>query len=164
MTYVGTAQTTGAGGFHPLTTEERAYWGATHVAIVTWEDMPAGIATATAQTLGIATIAAGQLWQAEFARVITPFANGADAAQNTTSVTVGDTESATQFLAATETNLNGAYVPIKVTTGITTAKAYTAADILQIAFAAPAAGKTLSNLTQGEIRIYFRVRDTNLPA
>jgi hypothetical protein len=164
MTYVGWSATAGAGGFHPLSIPEQLYWGSSHVGILTWEDITAGIATATSLTLGLTAPIAGQLWQCDFFRLITPFANANNAAQNSTQIELGDNESANRYLANTEFNLNGAYVPIGVGTGYASAHAYTAADIVQAVLAAPAAGLSLSNLTQGEARFYFRVRDNNQPS
>jgi hypothetical protein len=164
----GLAATPGLGKHYPLFGEDRAYWGASWATDITYLDLTSisgGIATATAQILGLASVGTGngQLISLEAMRLLTPFANANNAAQNSTQIQVGDNESATQFLASTELNLNGAYVQVKA--GATNnVKAYTAADILQVNFVAPAAGQTLSNLTQGWVRLYWRIRDNNLPA
>jgi hypothetical protein len=171
MQYIGTgngeyAAQPGQGSFNELSLQEQAYWGASHRAIIKYTDLvTAAPANAASQVLGLAAVGTGngQLIDCQFARLITPFANSNDATQNTTSVQVGDNETAAQYVAAMETNLNGAYVQIKAGTGAGSAKAYTAADILQILFAAPAAGKSLANLTQGELHVFFRIRDNTLP-
>lgn len=84
----------------------------------------------------------------------TPFANSADATNNSTQVEVGDAESATQFMTQTELNLNGANVPMKGMTGA--AKVYAAADTLKVVFT-PLAGTALTALNQGEVWIYLKL-------
>lgn len=169
------------GSWSVLMNEEKTYWGASHRAIIKWTDIVAiansvALAANTALTIGLVAVPAGtaatalgqptgvgQLVQCDFARLVTPFANGANAAQNTTAFTVGDNESATQYLASMETNYNGAYAAMKMGTSTASAKVYTAADVLQAVIGAPGAGLNLSNLTQGELHVFFRVRDNTLP-
>jgi hypothetical protein len=162
-TYIGWAATSGAGGWHPLSIAEAAYWGATYEAIVTWEDLPSGIATATAQILGITSLAPGQMIGDSFYRLITPFLNANDAAQTNTTVLVGDTVNNLRFFGSISPSTVNVQTGPVVGLGNSVNEAYTAADTLQITFQNPASGKSLSNITQGEARFYFRVRNNNLP-
>lgn len=161
------------GSWHPLTIPEMAKYGATHRAVIKYSDLPAGIAANTAQTLNILPITVNQLVECITCLLVTPFANSADATQNTTGVTVGDPASANRFITTTELNLNGAYVSA-VNGAKATARLYTAAviaadavnanwDAATITFAAGGAGKSLSNLTQGELHVLFKVLDPATP-
>lgn len=186
MLYIGTgngeyAASPAQGSFSALTNDEKAYWGASHRAIIKYTDVVAiatasGLAANTSLTIGLVAIPAGtaaaalgqatgvgMLVEGSFARLVTPFANAANALQNTTTFTVGDNESATQYLASMETNYNGAYVAMKLGTSTGSTKLYTAADVLQAVIGAPGAGLNLANLTQGELHMFFRVRDNTLP-
>lgn len=87
-----------------------------------------------------------------------PFEDTADAAFNSTAVTVGDSGSATRFMSATELNVNGTEITIKKMSG--SATAYPAADTLSISFASMAA-KSLSSLNKGKVRIYVNMVKQN---
>ena len=163
-TYIGQQSATGKkqGSFHPLLVDEQAKCGATHRAIVTFGDIPAGIATATALELNIAPLVAKNLLECIAVKLVTPFAISADAAYITTPITVGDGTTANQHLTTYETNLNAPPTDyIKQGQRVTGIKDYTAADAITITFAAPAAGKTLSSMDQGEVHIYFKLLDGN---
>ena len=134
--------------------------GANLEVIVTHADLTQGTA-ATAQVLPIFNAAANyQLVKLERTELLEAFEDTADAANNTTAVTVGDGASAARYLASQELNRNGTEVYIKAGTG--TAFAYTADDTVDITFAAPAAGKTLLALNKGKLRLLFSVYDTRV--
>lgn len=61
----------------------------------------------TAQTLNIFTCGAGDLVRVERAVLTTAFEDGADAAYNSTAITVGDSGDADRLLASMQLNANG---------------------------------------------------------
>lgn len=119
---------------------------------VQWTDFAAAAAGAVALVPFIAAALTDML-EVSHVELITPFANSADNAFNSSALTVGDPASANRYLTSTELNLNGAYVPIAPGTG--TRYTYAAATNFQLTFT-PTAGKNLANLTQGEVRVYLR--------
>jgi len=140
----------------PLTvTEQASNDGLNWQFVVDADDLTQATA-ATGQTINLRPLAVGDIVRYVVTDLKTPFQNTADTANNTTTVSVGDTGSATRFTAAQETNANGTFV--HEAQGPTTAVApYTAADTLQINFGAPATGKTLKSINVGEIHVYAKV-------
>lgn len=82
----------------------------------------------------------------------TAFENTASGANNTTTVSIGDTAGATTHLAAKEVNANGS--TITLATG-DTAKVYTSADTLKVIFT-PKSSTALTALNKGELRVYVK--------
>jgi len=100
-----------------LTTSESARWGATHRVLIVESDLTdTNLATLSAQTLTNGTIAAGTTIVPVALTVTTPFnINTATTnAFNFTTVSVGDSSSATQFVPATQINGNGTNVSISL--------------------------------------------------
>jgi hypothetical protein len=125
----------------------------THQAIVTADDLTQTTAN-TAQTIKLCDLVAGDINVKVALRVKTPFENTADAAFNTTTVSVGDVAAVNTYLTAAETNKNGTVVPTRVSTN--TAVVYTAADKVAVTFNAMAA-KSLSSINKGELHVFFRL-------
>jgi hypothetical protein len=84
-----------------------------------------------------------------------PFQNTSDAANDSTTVTVGDSASATLFTSAVQINLNGTEVGVANATG-NMPKAYNAADTFRVTFT-PKTGTALSALNKGELRVYAHI-------
>ena len=82
------------------------------------------------------------------------FEEEANAAHNSTSITVGDGGDPDRFLTATELNVNGTEVKIKYGTG--TQNVYTSADTVDLVVT-PSALDAVSELDKGKVTIYFRV-------
>jgi hypothetical protein len=123
---------------------------------VTYADLTAAAAT---QTLNIGPTAAKQAVLLEFARLVVPFVSS-DGTLISTAITVGDTGSATRFLASMELNAAGSFVNMKAgalgnPTGLFV---YTSADTLQIAVAGTSA-KLLNTHTAGKLLLFFTIMD-----
>lgn len=129
--------------------------GATHLIDVSYEDLTE-TATATGQTLVPLNAATGDVVEVVAMRLVTPFKDASDNAYNTTTMTVGDTDSSTRFLSSTQLNENGAQIVIKVGTLTTRGFAYTAAKEIQLAFGSMS-GKKLSDIDVGRLLLYVRV-------
>jgi len=140
-----------------LPQEERIALGATHRAIITHADLTVATAN-TAQVINITALKLGSYIRNVYTKVQTAFKNSADAAFNTTAITVGDTGTANLYVSSQETNANGAVAKFKAGTG--TQKAYLAADDLTITFNSMA-GKALSSLDTGELHVFFSVTELN---
>ncbi len=138
-----------------ITVEETALHGGANLRVIITHDDLTQATAATAQTLEVLKVANGQLVDLTDMQLVTPFEDTADAANNTTPITVGDGASTARYLASTELNLNGTEVLRKTGTG--TRFQYTAADTVDVVFTAPAAGKTLAALNKGELHLYLRV-------
>ncbi len=139
-----------------LSFEEQVATGASHLVVITSADLTQTTA-ATAQTLVPMALPAGCVASLAGARLVTPFADSADAANNSCTITVGDAASANRYLAATQVNANGSFVTVAA--GVLTALGYPAAGELRVAFSAPPAGKTLAALNKGELHLFVRVVD-----
>lgn len=141
-----------------------------------FRDIPAGIANNTAQVfpLGGANnqgssgwngvnnaqpqMRAGDIIVQAYLHIITPFANAADTAFNSNTMSLGDQGSATRFFNAVQGNLNGAFVTDSMYTP-NNAYIYLVGVLpqyLQFTLNSMAA-KSLSNLTQGKIEIQFQL-------
>lgn len=127
--------------------------GATHKVIVTHADLTEATAN-TAQVLSPITVALGDMVKLVGVRLITDFQDASDAAFNTTAITSGDGGDAARFLASMELNTNGTEVDAKA--GVDTLYAYTAADTVDITVNSMT-GKSLVNIDQGEVHLYYRV-------
>jgi len=104
----------------------------------------------------LTTLANVMMIELSHVELLEPFQDTTDAAQNSTSLTIGDGGSANRHLTATELNANGAYVTVKAGTGT---KYVPGADTPTTFTFTPTAGKNLANLNKGKLRAYFRVID-----
>lgn len=139
----------------PLTTNEISdNGGYTHIASITADDLTTTTAN-TAQTITIATLAIGDATGKVATRVKTPFENTADAAFNTTTITIGDGTAVSTHITAQETNNNGTVVTEKFSN--TLVGPYTAASSVTITFNAMAA-KNLNTINKGEIEVLFQLQ------
>ena len=138
-----------------LPTETAALLGYTHRVALTNKDLTQSTAN-TAQAITIRTAPIGLSVSDCAVRVKTPFKNSADAAFNSTTITVGDGGSAVRYIASTQVNANGAVVPFAVIPAANSSYVYTAADNITITFT-PMAAKALSSLDTGELIVLFRM-------
>jgi hypothetical protein len=141
-----------------------------------FSDIPAGIANNTAQVfpLGGANAQGSLAWNGvnnsqpqmksgdqmvqAYLHIITPFANTADTGLNSTTMSFGDQGSATRFFSAVQGNLNGSFVTDSYYAPNNAYIYLTAAlpQYLQFTLNSMAA-KSISNLNQGKIAIYFQL-------
>lgn len=143
---------------HPTDIATAAAHGANMMLEVTHADLTQTTA-ATAQSL-TAPVVAKQAWRLVHAVLLEPFEDTTDTGNNTVAVTVGDTGSATRYLASMELAKNGSYVSVKQgALNPASGYVYTADDTLTLAFGAPAAGKTLAALNKGRVQFFFQVDD-----
>lgn len=106
----------------PLGTDEAARWGATHQIVITEADLTDTNTATFTQTLTGATIRANTAIEPVALALWAPFGLATTSTNYTsTTVTVGDSDSATQFLTATEVNENGSEVYFKWATAQATA-------------------------------------------
>jgi len=135
----------------PLSTNERAEMpGYTHVGIIDADDVTNATVT-TAQAITLCALKKGDILLRAIGYPKAGFQNTADSANNSTTASLGDTGSATRYLAAGESNANAA--------GITPVIGNTpyllpAADSLQITVT-PKTGTALNVLNRGEYHVYF---------
>jgi hypothetical protein len=137
--------------FSPLTEEERAASGFTHRLDFSYADIPAGIAnnTSTTWTTGyLPAIRAGDVHRECELHLTTPFSHSTDAAFNSCTLSYGTNTTATRYISASETNLNGTEV-LNVIPGTNPNDVYTAAGYLILTLNSMAS-KSLSNLNRGQ--------------
>jgi hypothetical protein len=136
--------------FRALTTNERAETpGFTHVGIITADDLTTTTVTVV-QTITFCALAAGDQVLRVMWHLKTPFQNTADATNDSTTVSVGDTALVTTHLTAGQANLNGTEVIWRATN---TAVLYTAADVFT-ATITPKTASAVSVINRGELLIY----------
>lgn len=141
-----------------LTNEEAAQFGANLLVVVRHEDLTQATA-ATAQTVPLFKVPAlVQSVECVNVELREAFQDTTDAANNTTAVQVGDDGDTDRLLASTQLNVNGTEVFQKAGTG--TKHVFSAENYVDALFEAPAADKTLLALNKGEVRFYFRLRDS----
>lgn len=139
----------------PLSVQETAAHGFTHVVMLRHEDLTnTSTASTPTQTLELINLEEGDVVQACATRLIQKFQDTADSAQNSTTIEVGDGGDVDRFLASQELNVNGTEIVAKAGTG--TLLAYTAADTLDVKVTGTAS-KALSDLNAGEVHIYLRI-------
>lgn len=139
--------------FYPLSLEEMTEKGATHRGEIGFADLTAAGAT---QTLNLANIIAKQGIELRSIELVQDFISS-DGTLISTSITIGDTGSATRFLGATELNDAGTEIYLKPgALNPASMQVYTAADTLQVFFTGTAA-KLLNTHTQGLLYVYVRV-------
>lgn len=113
---------------------------------------------ATPQVISLFTPAAGQVCERVSTRLAVAFEDTADAANNSTTASVGDNAGATTFVNAQQVNVNG--TEVYYVRSATAAKLYTAADDIDITLTPPA-GKTLLALDKGELVVLAKIVDLN---
>jgi hypothetical protein len=131
--------------------------GATHFIDVSAADLTQTTAN-TAQTLVPANFRAGDAFQLVAMKLVEPFENTADAAHDTTTLSVGDDDSATRYLASTQLNANGSTVSFAAGALTAPCFVYTAAKELRLAFGSQTA-KSLSNLNKGRVLLFIKKVD-----
>jgi len=137
--------------FAPLTIEEQASTGGfTHRLDFSYRDIPAGIANNTSKVWAAgflpAVVASDIIIKTEL-HLTTPFQDASDAAFNSDTLSLGDATTATRFINASESNLNGTEV-LNVIPGANSNVIYTAAGQLQLTLNSMAS-KSLSDLDVG---------------
>lgn len=138
---------------------EQNFGGFTHLVKIDHTDLTQA-STATAQTIEAIAVKRGDVVHRVASRLITPFQDTGDAANNTTAIEVGDGGDTDRFLTSTELNVNGTEIFTKGGTG--TQQGYNSADTIDVLFLAPTTGKTLLALNAGEVHIYLEI--SSLPA
>lgn len=134
----------------PLSNDEMAKHGATHLVIVTHEDLTEETAN-TAQTIALLSIPANKAVRFVKHRLITPFKDASDAAFNTTAATIGDGSDADRFLQSTELNENGTEVDLKMGMSAAGVAALTAATVATADGSDAATTQTLANALKAEV-------------
>ena len=125
--------------------------------IITADDLTTTVVT-TAQNLKICDLVAGDAIIRVETNLIVPFENTADATNNTTTVSVGDTATGVaKWTAATESNKNGTAVLYVLSA--TAATIYSAADKLAVNFI-PKTGAALNIINKGELHVFFGILRT----
>jgi len=122
-------------------------------------DIPAGIAVNTAYTFNVAPLPllkASYVVRRIHCYLSVPFAASADAAFNSTTLSLGDAGSATRWLSAVQINANGS--PTLTTfPGAAENTIYTANSQIQIVLTPSPASKTLSSLNVGKFYVLFAI-------
>jgi hypothetical protein len=115
-------------------------------------------ATNTVQTFTLYTPVAND-WLKDVGAIVTEqFQNTADAAYNSTTITVGDTGDIDQFIASQEMNKNGTVVPAGYNTGDALPFTSTAANILAVVITIGSmSGKALTSLNKGRVVVLFNL-------
>lgn len=161
--------------FRPLDASEAARWGATHVATLVEGDLTdTNLATLSAQTVTNGYIAANSVVIPVALTVGQAFGVNAAStnAYNYTTVSVGDSASATTFFPAVQVNGSGTNsvvvlpsfqtatytntVPNFVAFTNAPGKTFTAANYIRFT-ATAMTNQTLNSLTQGRVDAYFKV-------
>ena len=146
--------------FRPLLEEERVgAFGASHVAIITHEDLTETVAD-TDEVINIYTMADDMSAAIVFAKVISTFEDSSDAAFNDTQMSAGDDDDPDGFITAFQVNANGTAALIASRDGAYTdfMVDYAAANHLEILVESMAA-KSLSDIDEGEIHFFIRFLD-----
>jgi hypothetical protein len=142
-----------------MTNEEKASSGGfTHRLDFSYRDITTGIANNTAKTWGagfLPALAASDFVAKTELHLTTAFADASDAAFNSSTISFGDTTTATRFVNASESNVNGTEV-LDVVPGAVTNAIYTAAAQLQLTLNAMA-NKTVSDLDTGQAYILVEI-------
>lgn len=141
-----------------LPIEEKVSTGCSHCIKVDHTDLTETTAN-TAQAINIPLAAGYAVGDVGLFKLKTPFRNSADAAHNTTTLSIGDNASATTWRTAAELNANGSKVDFGVFTA-TTGKAYTAADTVKLTFGSMSA-KNLAALNEGEVHLFVQLINLN---
>jgi len=146
--------------FRPLLEEERVgAFGASHVAIITHEDLTETTAD-TDQVINIYTVADDISASITHAKVVDTFADLSDDDLNDTQMSAGDDDDADGFITAFQVNANGTAALVASRDGAYTdfMVDYAAANHLEV-LVESMAGKSLSNIDAGEIHFFIRFLD-----
>lgn len=127
--------------------------------LVTYKDFAAGIVNTPLVINLFTSLGKYQAIQLSHTELLENFQDTTDAAQVSTSITVGDAGNAARHLAATELNANGAFVPLAVGTGTNYVPAANTVCTLTVT---PTAAKNVANLNKGKVLLYFKVVDARL--
>lgn len=150
------------GKFYPLSEEERAASDFTHAYELSPSrgDIPAGIDANTDLTESLAVVPIGLVVKRCAFRLVKAFKDASDSAFNSTTVDVGDSNSATRFISGVQINENGTEVvnEFDADEDYTYAAAYT----LQVNFNSMS-GKSLSDLDVGKIIVFFQLFNPSNP-
>lgn len=142
----------------PLSTEEQAYFGATHAAKITYADLSTGTTPTNAVTLtNVVTVGTGAVVQVTLVRLNQVFDDGSTNTSSTI-LSVGDSAATNTFLPATELNVDGTEVFQRP--GTNAPKYYTGNDYLKFIFSPSATTNgpdPLSSLTSGAVTIFYKV-------
>jgi hypothetical protein len=146
--------------FSALPLEEVASTGGfTHRLDFSYRDIGTGVANNTAKTWGagfLPAVAASDFVAKTELHLTTPFSvSPNDAGFTSSTISFGDTTTATRFVNASEANLNGTEV-LDVVPGAVTNAIYTAAGQLQLTLNAMA-NKTVSSLNVGQAYILVEI-------
>lgn len=145
--------------FSPLTVEEvAANGGFTHRLDFSYRDIPAAIASNTAKTWGagyLPALAISDFVAKTELHLTTPFKDASDSAFNSSTISFGDTTTATRFINASEANENGTEV-LNVVPGAVTNAIYTAAGQLQLTLNSMT-NKVVSDLDVGQAYILVEI-------
>ena len=123
-----------------------------------YRDIGAGIASNTAKTWGagyLPSLPISSFVAKTELHLTTPFQDASDSAFNSDTISFGDTTTATRFINASESNLNGTEV-LNVVPGAVTNAIYTAAGQLQLTLNTTA-NKTVSDLDVGQAYILVEI-------
>jgi hypothetical protein len=142
--------------FKELALQEKAALEATHIGVLTANDLTQATAAA-AQSFNVAALPVGSIITGVWLRLITPFQNPADVPFNATTVDVGDTGSATRWATAQQINANGAFITAPQYSA-TQGGPYAASQFLTVNFNSMAA-KSLVNLKVGELHVLVKLLD-----
>lgn len=140
--------------FEPLSSIEKSHWGATHVLTLTETDLTDTNTATFTQNVTAGVIRAYSVVQPVAMVLDKSFAHALTSAYNTTTFTLGDTSSTTNFLGSTEVAVLGTEVYIKDATR-NSPRTYTSAAKYVFAFT----GMTnypLSSYTSGVIRVFVK--------
>lgn len=142
----------------PLTLEEQASTGFTHMLVLNVDDLTE-TATNTTQTITSSTVPANWIINKVMAKLITAFKDASDAAYNTTTLIVGDAGSANRYITSAQLNENGTEITAPQYNN--TAYEVLVATPLLIVFGAQS-GKAISDLDVGEVHLFFQIIDTTV--
>lgn len=139
-----------------LPLEERIAQGADFVAQVEYTDLTPDVTVNDVLKLSF-DVAAKMGVECKHMILDVPFQDTSSTANNSTTVTAGDTTNgANSLLTSTELNANGSYINLKYGSG--TKNVYTASTTVDMSFT-PKSGTALSALKAGRARFYFKVLD-----
>lgn len=144
-----------------LTAQEGGPRGYTHKFVITHADLTE-TAAKTDQVIQLISVGPGVVVGGSVGyKLVTPFEDANDAAFNTTTIQVGETD-ADRFLTSTEMNKNGTEVIYKVTANAVTTLpfAFTADDTIDATIGSMDA-KSLVNIDVGEVHIFLQIHDLN---
>jgi predicted dinucleotide-binding enzyme len=138
-----------------LSAEETRETQHTHKIVLTHVDLTQS-ADNTVQNITLATLPAGSVVNACAIKLVTPFEDSDDSAFNSTTLVVGDADTANRYLTSTELNENGTEVLFK--SGANENFANVTETAVVAGFDSMAA-KALEDLDVGEVHIYLSVYD-----